>query len=267
MIALTILQWLAIVISPIYSFQLVDLSLRNKNVAFRKKTGQLHLTSSTDNNNTGVESTNNNIALTTSTASTTSTPSTTTSKGIVRPTPHRICRARDLMKSLIEEDLCYTTEAGARKFSEVCAVNCIYEDRYEPQPIIGKIAIQQHMIQKVQQRYGGSSRSSTLDSSSQSKMGYRIDKISDGNQACGFAWTWTCQDQEGLRGTTFVELNEAGEIQYISEVWFHANDSDDMSFLSSFYLLRVLVLLTRKKKNQLLCLLLSWLVVIYKMIV
>jgi len=50
------------------------------------------------------------------------------------------------------------------------------------------------------------------------KGGLRIDRISDGDKACGFAWTWTCGNEEGLRGTTFVELNDSGAVQYIQEI-------------------------------------------------
>jgi hypothetical protein len=50
----------------------------------------------------------------------------------------RMCRARDLIQSLIQDENCYTTEAGARAFGEACAINVIYEDRFEPQPFVGK---------------------------------------------------------------------------------------------------------------------------------
>lgn len=46
----------------------------------------------------------------------------------------------------------------------------------------------------------------------------RIDRISDGDSACGFAWTWISGQEEGLRGTTFVGLNDGGEIEYIREI-------------------------------------------------
>jgi hypothetical protein len=48
----------------------------------------------------------------------------------------------------------------------------------------------------------------------------RIDMISDGNTACGFAWTWVTKDgkEEGLRGTTFVQLNSDGKIEYVREI-------------------------------------------------
>lgn len=112
--------------------------------------------------------------------------------------------ARDLVKGLVEDDKCYTSETGARAFGEACATNVIYEDCFEPQPIVGRINLIEHMIGKVNQRKG--------------KGGFRLDRISDGNKACGFAWTWTCGEEEGLRGTCFVELNDAGEIQYVREI-------------------------------------------------
>ncbi|KAL3904891.1 MAG: hypothetical protein SGARI_004713, partial [Bacillariaceae sp.] len=62
------------------------------------------------------------------------------------------------------------------------------------------------MLDKVNQRKG--------------KGDVRIDLVSDGNTACGFAWTFVSNDGklEGLRGTTFVELNENDEISYIREI-------------------------------------------------
>jgi hypothetical protein len=104
-------------------------------------------------------------------------------------------RARDLIQSLIVEEGCYATTAGARAFANVCAVNVVYEDRFEPQPIIGKQAVLHHLAKR--------------------SVKVRIDKISDGDVACGFAWTWVTDEQEGLRGTTFLELNDNGEIVYV----------------------------------------------------
>ena len=53
----------------------------------------------------------------------------------------------------------------------------------------------------------------------QNRGSVRIDKISDGDLACGFSWTWTSGDHEGLRGTTFVKLNPVtAEIEYIREI-------------------------------------------------
>ncbi len=112
--------------------------------------------------------------------------------------------ARDLIQSLVETKECFTTEEGAREFGEACALNVVYEDCFEPQPIVGKTPVTNHMLNKVAQRQG--------------RGEFRIDRISDGNRACGFAWTWTYGYEEGLRGTTFVELNDNGEIQYVREI-------------------------------------------------
>uniref|UniRef100_A0A8J9X7L3 SnoaL-like domain-containing protein n=1 Tax=Phaeodactylum tricornutum TaxID=2850 RepID=A0A8J9X7L3_PHATR len=113
-------------------------------------------------------------------------------------------RARDLVQSLVEEDKCYVTEAGARAFAEVCAPDVLIEDRFFPQPYTGKTNAAAYITERVAQRKG--------------KGEVRIDRISDGDIACGFAWTWTCGQEEGLRGTTFVELNENGQIKYIQEI-------------------------------------------------
>ncbi|GAX26243.1 hypothetical protein FisN_16Lh071 [Fistulifera solaris] len=112
-------------------------------------------------------------------------------------------RARDLIQSLFEEHNCFSTEAGVRAFGDVCAYNVVYEDRFEAQPLQGKTAVVQHLLQRVTQKQG--------------KGTIRLDKITDGDQACGFLWTWVTPQEEGLRGTTLVQLNEKGEIEYVSE--------------------------------------------------
>lgn len=116
----------------------------------------------------------------------------------------RVTRARELIRSLVEESRCFTDDAGAVSFGESCSADVVYEDCYEPQPIVGRTAVTEHMMGKVAQRKGRGEK--------------RIDRISDGDKACGFAWTWTSGSEEGLRGTTFVELNDAGMIQYVREI-------------------------------------------------
>lgn len=51
----------------------------------------------------------------------------------------RFCKARELVRSLVEEEKCFSAESGARKFGEFCAVDCIYEDCFEKQPFVGKM--------------------------------------------------------------------------------------------------------------------------------
>jgi len=116
----------------------------------------------------------------------------------------RFCKARELVLELVNDKKCFTTEAGARAFGEACGPDVVYEDRFEPQPMIGKAEVVAHMLDKVQQRKG--------------KGDVRLDKVSDGDAACGFAWTWTCGDEEGLRGTSYVELNDEGKIKYVQEI-------------------------------------------------
>jgi len=118
--------------------------------------------------------------------------------------------APSILSSLIDEYKCFTTQNGAKEFASSCATNIVYEDCYEPQPIVGRKAVEEHLKQRANLR--------NRNNEEQSKAGFRIDRISDGNKACGFAWTWTCDEEEGLRGTTFVELNENKEIVYVREI-------------------------------------------------
>lgn len=122
-----------------------------------------------------------------------------------RGTQSDIRTAQNLVTKLVSEDECFTESRGVLTFGEVCAEDVIYEDCFEPEsPFVGKEAVLQHLQNKVASRQG--------------KGQLRMDRISDGSRACGFAWTYICGDQEGLRGTTFVELNEESDISYIREI-------------------------------------------------
>jgi len=112
--------------------------------------------------------------------------------------------AKDLMQSLVEQENCFTTKEGAKSFVESCSDDVIYEDTFVGAPLEGKEQLLKHLSAKAFARPEGSK--------------VRIDKISDGNTACGFSWTWTENDQEGLRGTTFCELNSNGQISYVREI-------------------------------------------------
>lgn len=120
------------------------------------------------------------------------------------PKQQRFRMAQSLLSSLIHDEQCFTTAKGAQTFANSCALNVVYEDCYEPQPIVGRSAVADHLRARVKAR-GAEAQ-------------FRIDKISDGSNACGFAWTWTSNHLEGLRGTTFVELNESNQIVYVREI-------------------------------------------------
>ena len=57
---------------------------------------------------------------------------------VSNPEVTRVCEARDLVKSLIEDKRCFSTESGSETFAEVCAADCVFEDCYEPEPFVGK---------------------------------------------------------------------------------------------------------------------------------
>mmetsp|Transcript_1230 Transcript_1230/g.1886 ORF Transcript_1230/g.1886 Transcript_1230/m.1886 type:complete len:372 (+) Transcript_1230:51-1166(+) len=114
--------------------------------------------------------------------------------------------AKDIVSNLVINQNCYSSAKGAEEFAEACASDVVYEDCFLENPVIGKEAVRERMLLKVRERGG------IADS-------LRLDRISDGKKACGFAWAWISgNNMEGLRGTTFVELNEVGKIVYVREI-------------------------------------------------
>jgi hypothetical protein len=45
-----------------------------------------------------------------------------------------------------------------------------------------------------------------------------LDKVSDGAKSAGFTWTRECNGKSGLRGTTYVLLNDEGKIECVKEL-------------------------------------------------
>jgi len=117
--------------------------------------------------------------------------------------------AQSIVLSLVNDEGSFSSVDGADKFAQSCAADVVYEDCYEPQPIVGSGAVRKHLRDRALQRSG---EDGSRDA------GFRLDKITDGARACGFAWTWTSGDLEGLRGTTYLELNDSNQIQYVREI-------------------------------------------------
>eukprot|EP00560_Eucampia_antarctica_P004548 CAMPEP_0197833630 /NCGR_PEP_ID=MMETSP1437-20131217/19632_1 /TAXON_ID=49252 ORGANISM="Eucampia antarctica, Strain CCMP1452" /NCGR_SAMPLE_ID=MMETSP1437 /ASSEMBLY_ACC=CAM_ASM_001096 /LENGTH=309 /DNA_ID=CAMNT_0043437799 /DNA_START=169 /DNA_END=1098 /DNA_ORIENTATION=+ len=110
--------------------------------------------------------------------------------------------ARDLVIDLIGEAGCFNSMEGIQKLVNACESGVVYEDGMEAVPIVGKSNVANFL------------------SSSSTKHRRRLDKVSDGTTACGYTWTWITDNEEGLRGTTFVQLNpQSGLIQYICELF------------------------------------------------
>ena len=46
--------------------------------------------------------------------------------------------ARDLVKSLVEDEKCFASADGVEAFVNACAHDVVYEDAFEPEPFVGK---------------------------------------------------------------------------------------------------------------------------------
>jgi hypothetical protein len=118
--------------------------------------------------------------------------------------PQRRRRARDLVVSLVRDARCLDTPEGARLLGEACDPGVVWDDRFLPQPIAGREAVVDHLA-RTSRRHGN--------------RRIRVDRVSDGDAACGYCWTWTSGGLEGLRGTTFVQLdNITGKIAFVQEI-------------------------------------------------
>lgn len=49
-----------------------------------------------------------------------------------------VAKAKELVQSLVEDEKCFATEAGAVAFGNACADDVVYEDCFEPKPFVGK---------------------------------------------------------------------------------------------------------------------------------
>ncbi|CAK9065076.1 Hypothetical protein SCF082_LOCUS33388 [Durusdinium trenchii] len=45
-----------------------------------------------------------------------------------------------------------------------------------------------------------------------------IDKCTDGERSCGFTWHWEENGAVGIRGTTFIELDQQGRVSFLREI-------------------------------------------------
>jgi hypothetical protein len=109
-----------------------------------------------------------------------------------------------LVISLVRDSGCFDTLEGARLFGEACDPDVVWDDRFLPEPIKGRGAVVEH-LERMSLRH--------------SRRRIRIDRVSDGDEACGYCWTWTSGGLEGLRGTTFVQLNKATDkIKFVQEI-------------------------------------------------
>ena len=113
-------------------------------------------------------------------------------------------RADDVIKEFIVN--AYENEQNVENFISSLADNIIWEDLSEKDSTIGLINAKTKALERLKSIPNGSS--------------LIIDNIADGISSAGYTWYYA-QDGvkgKGLRGTTFVSLNNKGKVDYIQEV-------------------------------------------------
>jgi ketosteroid isomerase-like protein len=107
-------------------------------------------------------------------------------------------RANELVEAL------WGTSSGvinSNRIASACSEDIVWEDMRLKKPVTGKDAVYK-LFQKQWPR--GTTMS--------------LDKVSDGAKSAGFTWTRVCKGKLGLRGTTYVKLNDEGRIECVKEL-------------------------------------------------
>ena len=89
---------------------------------------------------------------------------------------------------------------NAADCAAMCAADVVWDDLCLPQPAEGRAAVYQ-----------------LLQAAASDPGSLVVERVADGSRAAGFTWHRSApgEDGRGLRGTTYVELNEEGMIAYV----------------------------------------------------
>ena len=121
-----------------------------------------------------------------------------------KETPVPFIRADDVIKMYFSR--WYQSPNDAKALSNLFADDIVWDDTACKTPTVGKEAMMKRLLQRQ----------------SQMRKNSRIvvEKVADGATSSGYTWFYACDgvDGKGLRGTTFVSLNEEGKINYVREI-------------------------------------------------
>ena len=100
----------------------------------------------------------------------------------------------------------YESPNDVKALSNLFAKDIVWDDTSLKTPTIGREEMKSRLLKRQSRR----KRNSRIV----------IEKVADGAKSSGYTWYYACDGVEGkgLRGTTFVSLNEEGKINYVREI-------------------------------------------------
>ena len=107
-------------------------------------------------------------------------------------------RCDDLLRTLFVEP----TALSAAAVAAACAANVVWNDMDLAEPVRGPAAVESLLRDKFP---------------AGSRLG--VERLADGATSGGFTWHRAAAGEQasGLRGVTYVELDDAGQISYVQE--------------------------------------------------